>query len=68
MLRGYGNNMTKQLDKDLLIHKMNQRQESLLRLIERDITGNTLAVLEAWRETKYWKESILRGEFDEEEN
>jgi hypothetical protein len=56
--------MTKQLDKYLLINKMAHRQAALLSLIERDITGNTLAVLEAWREVKYWKEAIERNEFD----
>jgi hypothetical protein len=51
------------LDKELLIHKMEQRQTALQHLINKDITGNTLAVLEAWREIKYWREAILRGEF-----
>jgi hypothetical protein len=52
------------LDKELLIQKMEQRQTSLQHLIDKDITGNTLAVLEAWREVKYWREAIERGEFD----
>jgi hypothetical protein len=56
--------MTKHLDKDLLIQKMSQRQEALQYLIDRDVTGNTLAVLEAWREVKYWKEAIEREEYD----
>lgn len=42
---------------------MAERQAALLQLIERDVTGNTLAVLEAWREIKYWKEAIERNAF-----
>jgi hypothetical protein len=56
--------MTKQLDKELLIHNMGVRQNALQHLIDKDITGNTLAVLEAWREVKYWKEAIERNEYD----
>jgi hypothetical protein len=52
------------LNKQLLIDKMKQRQDALKILIDKDITGNTLAVLEAWREVKYWREAIERNEFD----
>lgn len=56
--------MSNIIDKNALVKKMDERQAALLKLVERDITGNTLAVLEAWRECKYWKEAIIRGEFD----
>jgi hypothetical protein len=52
------------LDKSLLIHNMSVRQVALKHLIDKDITGNTLAFLEAWREVKYWKEAIERNEYD----
>jgi hypothetical protein len=55
------------LNKELLIKNMEVRQEALKQLIDRDFTGNTLAVLEAWREIKYWREAILRNEYDLEE-
>jgi hypothetical protein len=52
------------IDKKLLLHNMSVRQEALQHLINKDITGNTLAVLEAWREVKYWREAIERNEYD----
>lgn len=52
------------LEKKKLLHDMAARMESLQHLIDKDITGNTLAVLEAWREVKYWKESIERNVYD----
>jgi hypothetical protein len=55
------------LNKELLIKNMEIRQEALKQYIDRDFTGNTLAVLEAWREIKYWREAILRNEYDLEE-
>lgn len=56
--------MSNQLDRELLIHNMSVRMESLQHLIDKDLTGNTQAVLEAWREVKFWKESMERGEYD----
>lgn len=56
------------LNKELLIHNMSVRQASLKHLIDKDITGNTLAFLEAWREVKYWKEALERCEYDVKEN
>lgn len=56
--------MAKQIDRYLLVNRLAHRQAALLHLINRDITGNTLAVLEAWREVKWIKEAIERGEFD----
>lgn len=49
-----------------LISKMDQRMKHLQQLIDRDISGNTQTAIEAWREVKYWKEAIERGEFDTE--
>ncbi|RYI30528.1 hypothetical protein EVU96_08930 [Bacillus infantis] len=51
------------IDKKLILHKMSERMKSLQHLIDKDISGNTQAALEAWREVKYWKEAIERGEF-----
>jgi hypothetical protein len=52
------------LNRELLIHNLEVRQAALKHLIDRDFTGNTLAVLEAWREVKWIKEAIMRGEYD----
>lgn len=52
-----------QVDGKLLIHKMQQRMDALQKLIDRDISGNTDIALAKWHETKFWKESIERGEF-----
>jgi hypothetical protein len=52
------------IDRELLIHNLTVRQASLQHLIDKDITGNTLAVLEAWREVKWIKEALERGEYD----
>lgn len=52
------------IEKELIVSKMTERMNALQKLIDRDISGNTQATLEAWREVKYWKEAISRGEFD----
>jgi hypothetical protein len=52
------------LNKELLINNLEVRQAALKHLIDRDITGNTLEVLAQWREVKWIKEAIVRGEYD----
>lgn len=54
------------INREKLLIDMEVRQQALKQLIDRDFTANTLAVLEAWREIKFWREAILRGEYNEE--
>jgi hypothetical protein len=56
--------VNKMLNKELLINNLEVRQAALKHLIDRDITGNTLEVLAQWREVKWIKEAIVRGEYD----
>lgn len=52
------------LDKKTMLSKLEQRLSALQFLIDKDVSGNTQASLAAWRETKWIKEAIERGEFD----
>jgi hypothetical protein len=47
-----------------ILEFMEQRMTSLQHQIEQDFGGGLNGRLEAWREVKYWKEAIERGEFD----
>lgn len=50
--------------KDNMLAAMESRMAALQDNIERDYNGGLSGYLEAWREVKYWKEAIERGEFD----
>jgi hypothetical protein len=50
--------------KDNILKAMEKRMAALQSLIDRDYNGGLNGYLEAWREVKYWKEAIERGEFD----
>ena len=52
------------IDKKSILQKLEQRLSALQHMIDKDITGNTDSALAAWRETKWIKEAIERGEFD----
>lgn len=52
------------VDKNKLILKMKERMDSLEELINKDVGGGLHTALSQWREIKYWKEAIERGEFD----
>lgn len=52
------------IDKGQVLQKLEQRLSALQFLIDKDVSGNTQASLAAWRETKWIKEAIERGEFD----
>jgi hypothetical protein len=56
------------MDKELIIEKMEQRMRALRDLIDRDYAGNLVGLNEAYREVKYWKEAIERGEFEKRED
>jgi phage head maturation protease len=53
------------MNKELILDFMNKRMEALRERIERDYGGNLVGYNETFREVKYWKEAIERGEFDE---
>ncbi|MDF2650093.1 MAG: hypothetical protein K0Q73_5898 [Paenibacillus sp.] len=50
--------------KENLIKSMESRMAALQDHIDRDFNGGLTGHLEGWREVKYWKEAIERGEFD----
>jgi hypothetical protein len=52
------------IDKKTILSKLEQRLSALQYMIDKDISGNTQSALAAWRETKWIKEAIERGEFD----
>jgi regulator of RNase E activity RraB len=47
-----------------IIEAMKKRMVVLQVHIDRDYNGGLSGYNEAWREVKYWKEAIERGEFD----
>jgi hypothetical protein len=47
-----------------IINKMEERMKHLEARITLDFAGGLHGMNEAWREVKYWKEAIERGEFD----
>lgn len=54
----------KLIDGDKMLAKLEQRLEKLADWTERDIGGGTMAHVQCYREAKYWKGCIERGEFD----
>lgn len=52
------------LDKESILIAMESRMQALKDYIERDFEGCLTGHNEAFRELKYWKEAIERGEFD----
>jgi hypothetical protein len=52
------------LDKKVLLEKLNQRLDALQFMIDKDISGNTDSTLAAWREAKWIRDAVSRGEFD----
>jgi hypothetical protein len=52
------------LNKEVLLKAMESRMAALKDYVDRDYNGGLNGYLEAWREVKYWKEAIERGEFD----
>jgi hypothetical protein len=50
--------------KKQIIKAMEMRMEALKERIDRDFCGNLTGFNEAFREVKYWKEAIERGEFE----
>ncbi|MGD6876905.1 hypothetical protein [Bacillus infantis] len=52
------------LDKNSILRQMTGRMESLQHMIDRDFGGDTHDTLIKFRELKYWKEAIERGEFN----
>lgn len=51
------------LNKDKILKAMESRMVALQDHINRDYSGGLVGYNEAWREVKYWKEAIERGEF-----
>lgn len=51
--------------KEKLIAALEQRMNMLKTWTDRDYGGGLVGYYEAYREAKYWKEAIERGEFDE---
>lgn len=56
----------KMLSEEKLLDFMRKRMEALQRQIDTDFGGGLYGRLEAWREVKWWKEAIERGEFNED--
>jgi hypothetical protein len=54
------------VDKTKILAFMEKRMNALRHLIQRDFASNLAGTNEAFREVKYWKEAIERGEFDRE--
>jgi hypothetical protein len=52
------------LIKKNILAAMKKRMAALKDQIDRDFGGGLAGRNEAWREVKYWKEAIERGEFD----
>lgn len=48
----------------LIVEKMAERMAQLEARITMDYSGGLHGFNEAWREVKYWKEAIERGEFN----
>lgn len=53
-----------EVDKTKILAFMEKRMNALRHLIEKDFAGNLAGTNEAFREVKYWKEAIERGEFE----
>jgi hypothetical protein len=56
----------KVLDRKKITDFMNKRMEALYDQHIRDFSGGVQSRLHEWREVKFWKEAIERGEFDSE--
>lgn len=54
------------VDKEKILAFMDKRMQALRIRIEKDFAGNLAGYNEAFREVKYWKEAIERGEFDKD--
>ncbi|MBT2696358.1 hypothetical protein J7E79_02765 [Bacillus sp. ISL-40] len=52
------------LDKEGILKAVESRMQALKDYIDRDFEGGLTGYNEAFRELKYWKEAIERGEFD----
>lgn len=52
------------LNKEKILKAMESRMMALQDHIQRDFSGGLSGMNEAWREVKYWKEAIERGEFN----